>query len=111
MTKAKNVNTAPVAQAAHAPTHASTAVEGDLQLRCNRVLEMLLTQRGDASAAVEHLLADDPACVFAHCLRAGSIVRSENTAAWHYSLRNSFDNRDRPLRSRRFRLNATVSGR
>jgi len=48
--------------------------------RCERALDMMLTQRGDAFAAVERLLADDPGCVFGHCLRAALIVRADSTA-------------------------------
>ena len=37
--------------------------------RCERALELLHTHRGNASAEVDQILADDPQCVFAHCLR------------------------------------------
>jgi hypothetical protein len=39
------------------------------------------TQRGDAAAEVERVLADDPGCVFGHCLRAALIVRAESAAS------------------------------
>jgi tetratricopeptide (TPR) repeat protein len=61
----------------HEPS-AIAAVETDSQRRCERALDMLLTQRGDAFAEVRRLLADDPGCVFGHCLRAALIVRAES---------------------------------
>jgi tetratricopeptide (TPR) repeat protein len=57
------------------------AVETDSHSRCERALDMMLTQRGDASAEVERVLADDPGSVFGHCLRAALIVRAESTAS------------------------------
>jgi tetratricopeptide (TPR) repeat protein len=42
--------------------------------RCEHALELLLTHRGNPSAEVERVLADDPQCVFAHCLNAALIV-------------------------------------
>ena len=42
---------------------------------------MMLTQRGDAIAEVEQMLADDPESVFGHCLRAALIVRADSAAA------------------------------
>jgi tetratricopeptide (TPR) repeat protein len=59
---------------------AITAVETNSQQRCKRALDMLLTQRGDAFAEVERILADDPGCVFGHCLRTALIVRADNAA-------------------------------
>jgi tetratricopeptide (TPR) repeat protein len=56
------------------------AVETNSLRRCERTLDMMLTQRGDALAEVERVLADDPECVFAHCLRAALIVRADNAA-------------------------------
>jgi tetratricopeptide (TPR) repeat protein len=47
---------------------------------CKRALDMMLTQRGDACAEVERVLAADPGCVFGHCLRAALIVRAESAA-------------------------------
>jgi tetratricopeptide (TPR) repeat protein len=81
MRMAENVKTLPDDRALHASTPATTAVETDSERRCERALDMLLTQRGDASAEVERLLTDDPACVFAHCLRAALIVRAESAAS------------------------------
>jgi tetratricopeptide (TPR) repeat protein len=49
--------------------------------RCERALDMLLTQRGDAFAEVERVLAKDPGCLPGHCLRAALIVRADNAAA------------------------------
>jgi tetratricopeptide (TPR) repeat protein len=45
---------------------------------CERALHMFLTQRGDAFAEIERVLADDAASVFGHCLRAALIVRAES---------------------------------
>jgi tetratricopeptide (TPR) repeat protein len=42
---------------------------------------MMLTQRGDAFAEVEQMLADQPESVFGHCLRAALIVRADSAAA------------------------------
>src|SRR5262249_55152426 len=71
----------PQHEALQAAAPAIAAVETDSQRRCERALEMLLTQRGDASAEVERLLADDPGCVFGHCLRAALVVRAESGAS------------------------------
>jgi tetratricopeptide (TPR) repeat protein len=49
--------------------------------RCERTLEMLLTHRGNPSLEVEQVLADDPQCVFGHCIRAALIVLADDTAA------------------------------
>jgi tetratricopeptide (TPR) repeat protein len=65
----------------HAATSAIPVVAMDLQRRCERAVDMLLTQRGDASAEVERLLAEDPGCVFGHCLRVALIVRAESAAS------------------------------
>ena len=73
--------TLPQHQAPHAAALEIGAVETVSQRRCDRALDMLLTQRGDASAEVEALLADDPGCVFGHCLRAALIVRAESSAS------------------------------
>jgi tetratricopeptide (TPR) repeat protein len=60
---------------------AATAMSDANSLRqCERVLDMLLTQRGDPFAEVERVLADDPRCVFGHCLRAALIVRADSLA-------------------------------
>jgi hypothetical protein len=49
--------------------------------RCQHSLELLLTHRGYPSVEVERVLADDPQCVFAHCLRAALIVHGDDGAA------------------------------
>jgi len=49
--------------------------------RCEQSLELMLTHRGDPSAEVDRVLADDPECVFAHCLRAALIICGDATAA------------------------------
>src|SRR5262249_40219742 len=46
-----------------------------------QALDMLLTHRGDAAAMVDRALADDPADVAAHCLRAPIIVCGDAHAA------------------------------
>jgi len=48
------------------PTRAAIpAVETNSLRRCERALDMLLTQRGNAFAEVERIIADDPGCVSA----------------------------------------------
>jgi tetratricopeptide (TPR) repeat protein len=81
MRAAADVKTLPQDEALHAATPAIPAVEPDSQRRCERALDMLLTQRGDAFAEVERVLADDPGCVFGHCLRVALIVRAESLGA------------------------------
>jgi len=81
MIKAASAKTLPQHEALQAVAPAIAAVETDSLRRCERALDMLLTQRGDASAEVEQLLADDPGCVFGHCLRAALIVRAESAAS------------------------------
>jgi tetratricopeptide (TPR) repeat protein len=49
--------------------------------RCEHALELLHTHRGNPSAEVEGVLADDPQCVFGHCLRAALIVLADDPAA------------------------------
>jgi len=44
-------------------------------------LELLHTHRGSPSEEVERVLADDPHCVVAHCLRAALIVRADDETA------------------------------
>jgi len=81
MTNAAMATTLPKHQTLRATAPAIAAVETISQRRCERALDMLLTQRGDVSAEVEGLLADDPGCVFGHCLRAALIVRAESAAS------------------------------
>ena len=66
---------ADAAESASAEAH-----EASLQ-RCKHVLELLLTHRGNPSAEVERVLADDPESVFGHCLRAALIVCADAAAA------------------------------
>jgi tetratricopeptide (TPR) repeat protein len=68
-------------QALHAAMSATGMAETNSLQRCERVLDMLLTQRGDALAEVERVLADHPDSVFGHCLRAALIVRADSVAA------------------------------
>ena len=75
------MTTLPQHQAPHAAALAIPTFEVASQRRCERALDMLLTQRGDASAEVEALLTDDPGCVSGHCLRAALIVRAESSAS------------------------------
>jgi tetratricopeptide (TPR) repeat protein len=54
---------------------------GNLLGRLEHALELLLTHRGNPSAEIERVLAEDPQCVFGHCLRAAIIVRADAIAA------------------------------
>jgi hypothetical protein len=49
--------------------------------QCEHALELLHTHRGNPSAEVDRVLAHDPQCVSAHCLRAALIVLGDNSAA------------------------------
>jgi tetratricopeptide (TPR) repeat protein len=49
--------------------------------RCDHALELLVTHRGNPSAEVERVLADDPQCVFGHCLRMALIVLADDVTA------------------------------
>jgi hypothetical protein len=53
---------------------------GSLQ-RCELALELLHTHRGNPSAEVDRVLADDPQCVPGHCLRAALIVLADDDSA------------------------------
>lgn len=55
-------------------------IDADSQCRCERTLDMMLTGRGDPFAEIEKVLAADPECVLAHCLRAALIVRADSAA-------------------------------
>ena len=68
------------AQPEHATPAAVAAVKTDTRQRCQRALKMLLRQRGDSFIEVERILADDPGCMFGHCLRTALIVRADNAA-------------------------------
>ena len=65
----------------HTAIPAAAASEADSRCRCESALDMMLTQRGDPFTEVERVLAADPGCVFAHCLRAALIVRAGSAAA------------------------------
>jgi tetratricopeptide (TPR) repeat protein len=80
MTTAASAKTLPQHQARRAATPATAMAETNSLRRCERALDMLLTQRGNAFAEVERVLADDPGSVFCHCLRAALIVRAESGA-------------------------------
>jgi len=62
------------------PVQATTVAEVESQALCARVLDLLLTHRGNPSAEIERVLAHDPQCLFAHCLRAALVVRADKTA-------------------------------
>src|SRR5215813_6218043 len=53
----------------------------DTLRRCDHALELLLTHRGNPSVEIEQVLAEDPHCVFGHCLRAAVIVRADASVA------------------------------
>jgi tetratricopeptide (TPR) repeat protein len=52
-----------------------------LRKRCEHALELLLTHRGNPAAEVDRILADDPQCIFAHCLRAALVVSGDFAGA------------------------------
>jgi hypothetical protein len=60
---------------------ASTEADTESLPRCEHALELLLTHRGNPSAEVDRVLANDPQCVFAHCLRTALIVCADEVAA------------------------------
>ena len=64
----------------HVTMPATVVAQTNWSQRYERVLDMLLTQRGDAFAEIERVLSDDPGSVFAHCLRAALIVRADSRA-------------------------------
>lgn len=64
------------------PVRASTMQsDADSLRRCEHVLQLLHTHRGNPAAEVEGILADDPGCVAAHWLRAALIVRADDARA------------------------------
>jgi hypothetical protein len=81
MTTTLNAKTAPRTPAVPGTIPGAVLVEANNLQRRERALDMMLTQRGDAIAEVEQMLADDPESVFAHCLRAALIVRADSAAA------------------------------
>jgi len=72
MKAALEISTAGLANAAKNP---------DSLPRCEHALNLLLTHRGSPAIEVERVLADDPQCVLAHCLRAALIVRADDIGA------------------------------
>jgi len=62
-------------------TSIATDPQSDTIRRSERALDFMLTSRGDAAGEIARVLADDPGDVFAHCLRAGLIVRADDDAA------------------------------
>src|SRR5262249_33252050 len=78
MTMAPSAKTLPQNQTRRAATPATRMAATNSLRRCERALDMLLTQRGDAYAEVERLLADEPASVCGPCLGAALIVRAES---------------------------------
>jgi tetratricopeptide (TPR) repeat protein len=64
---------------------ASSEADTQSPPRWEDALELLLTHRGNPSAEVDRVLADDPQCVFAYCLKAAIIVCAD-AAASRFSL-------------------------
>jgi hypothetical protein len=64
-------------------SHASNSTQSlsDVPARCQPALELLLAHRGNPSTEVDRVLADDPQCLFGHCLRAALIVLADDGAA------------------------------
>jgi tetratricopeptide (TPR) repeat protein len=60
---------------------ASIEADTESSARCEHALELLLTHRGNPSAEVDQVLADDPQCLFGQCLRAPLIVCADATGA------------------------------
>ena len=81
MTMTLNAKTTPRTPAACGATPAAVLTGANNLQQSERALDMMLTQRGDAIAEVEQILADDPESVFGHCLRAALIVRADSAAA------------------------------
>src|SRR5262249_55764836 len=71
----------------HAPARrqatgvASAEIGANSLHQCEQTLQLLLTHRGNPLVDVNRVLADDPLCVFAHCLRAALIVRAGDATA------------------------------
>ena len=79
MTTALNARTTPRPPALCGVT--TVLVEADNLRPSEGALDMMLTQRGNAVAEVEHILAGEPGSVYGHCLRAALIVRADSAAA------------------------------
>jgi hypothetical protein len=67
-------------QAVLAATQTGAALGLESVQQHRRALDMMLTQRGDALAEVERMLAANPGSVIGHCLRAALIVHADNAA-------------------------------
>lgn len=65
----------------HAAVSANFESNTGLQRQHEKIVEALLTDRGNPSGDVERMLADDPQSVTAYCLRAALIVRADDTSA------------------------------
>jgi len=65
----------------HAAETVTAEADMDLLSRCEHALDLLLTNRGNPSAEIDRVLADDPQFVSGHCLRAAMIVRADDDAA------------------------------
>jgi tetratricopeptide (TPR) repeat protein len=52
-----------------------------LRRSCEHALELLLTHRGNVVAEIDRILADDPQCIFGHCLRIALAVSADSVAA------------------------------
>ena len=63
------------------PSASLTQDNADSLQRCEHALELLHTHRGNPSEEIDRVLADDPQCLFDHCLRAALIVLADNRAA------------------------------
>src|SRR5262245_11707948 len=70
-----------VAMSFHAAAFASAEADMDSLLRCERAIELALTNRGNPSAEADRVLANNPNFIFGHCLRAALIVRTDEDAA------------------------------
>jgi len=64
----------------HADAATAKADMGSLA-RCERAVELMLTNRGNPFIEVDRVLANDPQFVFGHCLQAALIVRADDNAA------------------------------
>jgi tetratricopeptide (TPR) repeat protein len=66
----------------HAPIDIACAgADADSLRRSERALDLMLTHRGDPLGEVERIIADDPGCLLAHCMRAALIVSADSDAA------------------------------
>jgi tetratricopeptide (TPR) repeat protein len=63
------------------PDSAAGKAGTDPLTRCDRALELMLTNRGNPAAEIDRALEDAPRFIFGHCLRASLIVRTDDVAA------------------------------